>query len=156
MAIPQTVANGMMSGVIGGLSHWGPKRVRTCVLASTEAENNVFGRAFTIADGGVESVQAGGEGHFAGIMIHPKAHMIQEDNQPNGYVGEFLDMGEVYSHVVGAEGAAIGAQVYYVVATGQLTVDDNEGANPEVPNCKIERHAPSTATPSLAVIRLTN
>lgn len=157
MAIPTTIQDGLVSGVVGTLSHWGPMRARTAVLESDDAENNVFGRAFTFNDQDVESVQAGGDGVFAGIMVHPEAHRVDEF-QPNGYVGEFLDMGEIYVEVAGAASSEIGDPVYFIEATGELTTAAGEApdANTVVPNARIERHLPSSQTPNLVVIRLTN
>lgn len=156
MAIPTSISNGLVSGVVGTLSHWGPMRVRTAVINTTVPENNVFGRAFTFADESVESVQAGGAGTFAGIMVHPEAHKIA-DEMPNGYVGEFLDMGEIFVEVADAASAEIGDPVYFIEATGALTTAAGaDPANTQVPNARIERHLPSAETPNLVVIRLTN
>lgn len=165
MAIPTSIATGLISGIVGALSHWGPMRARTAVINSETEANNVFGRAFTFEDQTVETVQAGGDGVFAGILVHPEAHKITADGVPNGYVGEFLDMGEIYVQVEGAADAAIGDPVYFVPETGALTATDGSdpGAEPpvaatntEVPNARIERHLPSAETPNLVVIRLTN
>ena len=161
MAIPTSIRDGLISGAVGTLSHWGPMRARTAVIDTEDESNNVFGRAFTFADETVESVQAGGDGTFAGILVHPEAHKITENGVPNGYVGEFLDMGEIFVEVAGADAAAIGDPVYFVAATGELTTAEDDGgdpavANTQVPNARIERHLPSAETPNLVVIRLTN
>lgn len=155
MPIPTSIADGLVSGIVGTLSHWGPMRARTAVLDSGDEANNVFGRAFTFADDSVETVQAGGAGFFAGILVHPEAHKIGAF-QPNGYVGEFLDMGEIYVEVEGAADASLGDPVYFT-ADGSLTAAAGaEPANTEVPNARFDRHLPSSETPNLAVIRLTN
>lgn len=158
MAIPTSIATGLISGIVGALSHWGPSRVRTAVIDSTAEANNVFGRAFTFADQADETVQAGGEGVFAGILVHPEAHKIAAAGVPNGYFGEFLDMGEIYVEVAEAAAAEIGDPVYFVPATGALTTVAGVApdANTQVPNARIERHLPSAETPNLVVIRLTN
>lgn len=154
MAIPMTVETGMISGVPGEIAFHGPTRVRTAVIDSADNKNNVFGRAYTIKDGEPEAgvyVQAGGAGHFAGIMISPKAYNL--DKELNGTQGEFLDMGEVYVRLE-SEGAKFGDKVYFVPATGELTTE--EEGNTLVPNCIVERNTPSAEQPTLAVIRLTN
>jgi hypothetical protein len=153
MAISKTVNANLLSGVVGALSHWGPMRARTAILDTATEANNVFGRAFTFRDAAVETVQAGGAGAFAGIMVHPKAYRTG-GFQPNGSVGEFLDMGEIFVEVAGAAASTIGAPVYFIPATGALTATATD--NTLVPNAKFERHLPSAATPQLAVIRLTN
>lgn len=154
MAFPNSVTSKlrMQSGVIGEVSHAGPKRARTAIVNSTVETNNVFGRAFTFDDMAVESVKAGGEGVFAGILINPKAYALTEWNGVfNGSIGEFLDMGEIYVEVEGAEAGQIGAVVNYN-ADGSLTL----GEGTAIPNCVLERHLPSKETPNLCVIRLTN
>lgn len=154
MTFPNTVTSKlrMQAGVIGEVSHVGPKRARTAILNTKEEKNNVFGRAFTFEDMGVESVKAGGEGVFAGIFINPKAYALTEWNGAyNGSIGEFLDMGEIYVEVEGASEGKIGDKVNYK-ADGSLTL----GEGTEIPNCVIERHLPSQEVPNLCVIRLTN
>ena len=151
MAIPKTVQDGLISGVVGTISHAGPTRCRAAVLDSASDKNNIFGYAFTFKDG--DTVQAGGAGAFAGVMIHPHAYRLDE-HQPNGSYCEFLDMGEVFVSVKDSGESKIGDKVYYVAATGELTTV-KEG-NTLVPNCVFERHLPSAETPNLCVIRLTN
>ena len=153
MPIPTTIQDGLISGVVGTLSHWGPMRVMTAVIDTETEANNVFGRAFTYNDETVETVQAGGDGQFAGILVHPEAWKFGE-YQENGSIGEFLDMGEIYVEVAGADGASIGDAVYFDPATGELTVTAEGGT--EIPNARIARHLPSAETPHLVLIRLTN
>lgn len=153
MPIPNTISEGMISGVVGTLSHWGPMRVLTAVIDSADESNNVFGRAFTYNDETVETVQAGGAGFFAGILVHPEAWKLG-DNQENGSIGEFLDMGEIFVEVDDADASSIGDPIYFVPATGALTTVALD--NTEVPNARIARHLPSAETPNLVLIRLTN
>lgn len=96
MAIPKSVANGLISGVVGEISHAGPIRAVSAILSSADEKLNIFGRAYTYKDDSVESVQVGGKGAFAGIMINPKAYRIEEAFARNGTQGEFLTMGEVF------------------------------------------------------------
>lgn len=96
MAIPKSVANGLISGVVGEISHAGPIRAVSAILSSADEKLNIFGRAYTYKDDSVESVQVGGKGAFAGIMINPKAYRIEEEFARNGTQGEFLTMGEVF------------------------------------------------------------
>ena len=152
MPIPTSISEGMISGIVGTLSHWGPMRVMTAVIDSTDEANNVFGRAFTYSDESVETVQAGGDGFFAGILVHPEAWKLGE-SQENGSIGEFLDMGEIFVEVAGADASSIGDPVYYA-ADGSLTATADDGT--EVPNARIARHLPSAETPNLVLIRLTN
>ena len=152
MAFPSSTTGKLLSGVIGEVSHAGPKRARTAIVNSAEEENNVFGYAFTFDDMSAESVKAGGEGVFAGILINPKAYALTEWNGVfNGSIGEFLDMGEIYVEVEGASEGKIGDAVNYN-ADGSLTL----GEGTAIPNCVLERHLPSKETPNLCVIRLTN
>src|SRR5690606_32815615 len=118
MAIPNTARTALLSGFPGNLSHDGPTRAASCVLKTTTEANNVFGRAFTYEDADKETVQAGGTGVFAGIMINPKAYAIDTDYAANGTVAEFLTMGEVYVEIKGSS-PAIGNKVYFIPATGE-------------------------------------
>lgn len=152
--IPTTIQNGLISGVVGTLSHYGPMRARTGVLDSATQANNVFGRAFTFNDDEVESFQAGGGGQFAGILVNPHAYFIEGQSVANGTPVELLDMGEIFVQLAGVADAEIGDPVYYVPATGALTLVATD--HTLVPNCRLERHLPSPQTPHLAIIRLTN
>lgn len=153
MPIPTTVSDGLISGVVGTLSNWGPMRAVTAVLDSDDETNNVFGRAFTYKDESVESVQAGGDGAFAGILVHPEAYKLGP-YMDNGSVGEFADMAEIFVEVAGAENAGFKAPIYYDENTGELTAVEADGTL--VPNAEIRRHLPSAETPNLVLIRLTN
>lgn len=152
--IPTTIQDGLVSGIVGTRSHYGPLRGRTGVLASDDESNNVFGRAFTFVDEELETFQAGGGGYFAGILIHPHAYAIDGPTVRNGTPVELVDMDEVYVELEGAAGATFGDPVYYVPATGELTLTELD--NVLVPNARVERHLPSPQTPNLAIIRLTN
>lgn len=162
MAIPNTARTSLLSGFPGNLSHDGPTRAASCVLKSATESNNVFGRAFTYESAANETVQAGGAGVFAGILINPKAYAIDTDYAGNGTVAEFLQMGEVYVEIAGTT-PAIGDKVYFIPATGEITVDADDGATPtpndytEIVGATIVRHAVSTNATggTLAVISLT-
>lgn len=154
MAIPKTIQNRIPSGVIGEIAFDGPVRARTAILGSSAAALNVFGSAFTIKDLAKSEVQAGGAGAFAGIMINPKTNGV-ELTVPNGNQSEFLDMGEIYAVVTGANAdTALKTPVYFVPATGALTLTSED--NTLIPNCVIERNAPTADVPGLCVLRLTN
>ena len=154
MAIPKTIQNRIPSGVIGEIAFDGPTRARTAILGSSDASLNVFGSAFTIKDLANSEVQAGGAGAFAGIMINPKTNGV-ELTVPNGNQSEFLDMGEIYAVVTGANAdTALKTPVYFVPATGALTLTSED--NTLIPNCVIERNAPTADVPGLCVLRLTN
>ena len=45
MAIPKSVANGLISGVVGEISHAGPIRAVSAILSSADEKLNIFGRA---------------------------------------------------------------------------------------------------------------
>ena len=155
MAIPNKIYDRMVSGVIGEVAFDGPTRARTAILSSTDETNNLFASAYTFTDVSATTVAAGGAGVFAGLMISPKANGSGELYVPNGEQSEFLDMGEIYADVDGAdETTAIKTPVYYIPATGKLTITSTD--NTLVPNCVIERNAPSAVTPTLCVLRLTN
>lgn len=159
MAITNQIPSEMVSGVVGEVAFDGPTRA-TGVIVDSGAVPAVIGHAATYKTNSVESIKAGGAGVFAGIIIHPKAYAVDSDTLEDGTQCEVLSMGEVYVKLA-SDGAVIGDPVYYVPATGELTAaaDDGEAeptANTAIPNCVVSRHNVSVATPTLAVIKLTN
>ncbi|MEM8140922.1 hypothetical protein Q4R50_13805 [Morganella morganii] len=153
MAIPNTVANGMISGVIGEISHNGPTRVTAAVLSSADETKNLFGRAYTWKDDSAELVQIGGNGAFAGIMINPKAYRIGEEYARNGTQGEFLTMGEINAEIT-AGVKKINAPVVFSPADGSLSAKAKAEAGDLVIGF-VSRHIESAESPHLCVIRLT-
>ncbi len=153
MAIPNTVANGMISGVIGEISHYGPTRVTAAVISSADETKNLFGRAYTYKDDSVESVQVGGDGAFAGIMINPKANRIGEEYARNGTQGEFLTMGEINAEIT-AGVKKINVPVVFSPADGSLSAKAKAEAGDLVIGF-VSRHIESAESPHLCVIRLT-
>lgn len=152
MAIPKSVANGMISGVVGEVSHFGPLRATSAVLDSADEKKNLFGLAYTYKDASVESVQPGGNGAFAGIMINPKAYRIETEYARNGTQGEFLTMGEVYVEVIESAGAINMPVVFN--ADGELTAKATLDAGDKVIGF-VSRHVGSAETPHLCLVRLT-
>ncbi|WP_373567352.1 structural cement protein Gp24 [Xenorhabdus yunnanensis] len=152
MAIPKSVANGLISGVVGEISHEGPVRVTSAVLSSADETKNGFGLAYTYQDNHAETVRVGGEGAFAGIMINPKAYRIGADYALNGTTGEFLTMGEVYTQLETGV-ARINAPVVFD-ADGKLSAKEPITASDRVIGF-VSRHVESAETPDLCVVRLT-
>ena len=154
MAIPHTAINELVSGIPGEQAFDGPTRALTALLDSTTEANNVFGRAFTYTDESVESVQAGGTGLFAGIMINPKSYLLDVEYARNGTQSEFGFMGEWYVQL-STTGGTIGDPIYFVNATGALGHGTAAAGQTQIPNAVISRHNVSPQTPTLAVVRLT-
>lgn len=165
MAIRNSIT-AMRTAVIGTLAFDGPQRAVPLVLDSTDADDNVFGRAFTYKT--ENTAQAGGAGTFAGIMANPHAYAIDQVTAKNGTAGEFLHMGELFVKLVPAVVTgktsvvpAIGSKVYFVAATGELTVDPNDQdtvpvSHTEIKGAVVSRHTPVSETGGhLAVISLT-
>lgn len=168
MAIPNSIVD-FKSGIPGTLSHAGPVRALSAILDSQDADNNAFGRAFTHKDTGTSTVQAGGDGAFAGIMVNPHAHAIDSPLVSNGQSSEFLHMGEVFVKIVPAVDTgknpvapAVGNKVYFVEDTGEITCDPTDQAaaptsHIEIVGAAVVRHAPADMADGsqLAVISLT-
>lgn len=154
MAIPYTAINQLVSGIPGEQAFDGPTRALAALLNTTTEANNVFGRAFTYRDEAVESVQAGGTGLFAGIMINPKAYLLDVGYALNGTQAEFGFMGEWFVSLT-TTGATIGDLIYFVNATGELGHGTAGAGQTQIPNAVVSRHNVSPETPTLAVIRLT-
>lgn len=160
MGFQTAIKKALGFGVPGELAFEGPLRAQPGVLKSADAANNVIGRAFSIdpADG---TYIAGGAGAFGGILANPKVYpalgtqaggpLAPSQTLPNGTIAEFVSMGEIVVTLDGTAGE-IGASVYYVTATGVLTL--NATGTTAIPNAKLVRYEHSGA--GLAVIRLTN
>lgn len=145
MAFPGVVGV-MKSGIPGTRSHEGPLRAIAGILDSDTEANNVFGRLFTYNDQDVETFQAGGTGPIAGIMISPLTYniaMAGDGFLANGNTVEFLAEGEVCVQVDAR--AAIGTPLYYVQATGAISVTAGDGKT-QIPGAYISRHMPSVET----------
>ena len=154
MAIPFQIPAGMISGVPGEVAFDGPTRAVPSIEDSG-AVPFVIGRAATYKNAAVDSVQAGGTGAFAGIIIHPKAYAVDTATQQDGEQCELLTMGEVYVQLA-TTGAVIGSPIFFTNATGVLSHGTAAAGQTQIPNCVVSRHNVSVATPTLAVIKLTN
>lgn len=153
MAIPNSFSSQLISGNVGEVAFSGARRVVTATINSTTETNNVFGRVFTYSSTATETVQAGGAGAIAGILVHPKAHAIDADYMFNGSVGEFAFEGEFFLDV-GAAAAVIGSKVYYVNATGALGIGTASAGQTQLPNAQVVRHdgSPTAQGNVLAVV----
>ena len=154
MPIPYTAINELVSGIPGEQAFDGPVRALTALLDTETESNNVFGRAFTYSDESVESVQAGGTGLFAGLLINPKAYLLDVEYARNGTQAEFGFMGEWYVQLT-TTGGTIGDPIYFVNETGELGHGTAGAGQTQIPNAVISRHNVSPQTPTLAVVRLT-
>jgi hypothetical protein len=162
MAFPNTVIGDLVSGLVGEISFDTPYTGISAVVDSTDEANNVFGRAFTYADDTVETVQAGGAGVFAGIMVNPKAHAFgviggttpTADTLPNGYPSEFMHEGECYVLLINSAAAVIGDPVYFVDATGELGAGTAVAGQTQILGAEVFRHNVSPEVPTLATIRI--
>lgn len=154
MALPYQIPSTMISGVVGEVAFDGPTRAITSIIDS-DAVPAIIGYAMTYDDESLESVQAGGAGLFAGILINPKAYAIDSNVLAEGSQCECLFMGEVYVQLA-TTGATIGDLVYFTNATGALGHGTAGAGQTQIPNCVVSRHNVSAATPTLAVIKLTN
>lgn len=165
MAIRNSIT-AMRTAIVGTLAFDGPTRAVPLILDSASEANNVFGRAFTYKT--EDTAQAGGAGVFAGIMTNPHAYAIDQVTAKNGTAGEFLHMGEVFVKLVPAVvsgetpvAPAIGSKVYFVAATGELTVDPTDQdtvpvSHTEIKGAVVSRHTPVAETGGhLAVVSLT-
>lgn len=154
MPIPFTAINQLVSGIPGEQAFDGPVRALSALLDTTTEANNVFGRAFTYNDESVESVQAGGTGLFAGLMINPKIYLLDVEYAYNGTQAEFGFMGEWFVQLT-TTGGTIGDPIYFVNATGELGHGTAAAGQTQIEGAVISRHNVSPETPTLAVVRLT-
>ncbi|HIC0447225.1 TPA: structural cement protein Gp24 [Escherichia coli] len=164
MSFPTAINKSLAFGVPGEFYAEGPSRVRPAILQSTDAKNNVFGRAFSqISD----HVGAGGsEELFAGILVNPKSQPMYGDSTnplspsmtlPNGLNAEFCSMGILVVSFTSA--VAVGQKVVFDTTTGELSTvapaATSAGTGKAfVPNCRVSHFTTAGAGP--AVITLTN
>lgn len=175
MTFQSTVFNNIGFGVVGELFLNGPLRAQPGRLDSTDAANNVMGRAFTIKDDATASfetaadpqpldVQAGGSGVFAGILANPKVYAL------SGTAGDTLassltlpnnTMVELVQECAGvvitlAAACAIGDWVWFNTTTGILQTTAPGASAPvgtaRVPNGRITRY--ESAAAGLAVMEM--
>ena len=175
MTFQSTVSNNIGFGVVGETFLDGPLRAQPGRLDSTDAANNVIGRAFTVKDDATASfetsddpqpldVQAGGTGRFAGILCNPKVYPLAGTVAggtlasslvlPNNMMVELMQECAGLIVTLGA-GTAIGNWVYFTNATGVITTAapglDNAPANStRVPGGHVVRY--ESAAAGLAVI----
>ena len=160
MAFPSSVISDLVSGIPGEIAFDAPYTGITAIVDTTTEANNVFGRAFTYKNEAVESVQAGGTGLFAGLMVNPKAHAINTlaattDSVSNGRVAEFCVKGEVYVLLSAGTAVTIGDPVFFVNADGTLGAGTAAAGQTQIAGATVVRHNPSAANaPALAVVRL--
>ena len=160
MAFPSSVISDLVSGIPGEIAFDAPYTGITAIVDTTTEANNVFGRAFTYKNEAVESVQAGGTGLFAGLMVNPKAHAINTlaattDSVSNGRVSEFCVEGEVYVLLSVGTAVTIGDPVFFVNADGTLGAGTAAAGQTQIAGATVVRHNPSAANaPALAVVRL--
>lgn len=123
---PSVTAGALGSGVIGEMHNDGPRRAQTYILSSSDATNNVIGRAFTNVS--ERHATAGGTGKFVGILANPKVYssfgtaaggtLANTLTLPNNTIAEIVSMGSIF--VTLAADAAIGDLVLYNTTTGIL------------------------------------
>lgn len=175
MTFQSTVNANIGFGVVGEISLNGPLRAQPGRLDSTDAANNVIGRAFTVKDDATASfetaadpqpldVQAGGTGVFAGILGIPKVYALG-GTVAGGTLASSLvlpnnTMVELVQETAGmivtlAAACAIGDWVYFTNATGVITtaapgIDNAPALSTRIPGGRVTRY--ESAAAGLAVI----
>lgn len=140
-------------GVVGELAYEGPLRGQPGILDSTDAANNVVGRAFSIKAGATGSwaagsagaadpkpiaMEAGGNGPFGGILANPKVYttagtlaggaLAATTVLPNDTPAEFVTEGDIVVNFPAATNP--GDWVYYLQASGILATTAPGAAAP--------------------------
>lgn len=166
MSFQSTVRSLLAAGVVGEIIFDGPHRAEPRILNTTDAANNVIGRAFTQVAASDTDVEAGGTGVFAGILANPLEYasygtaadgpLAPTITLPNNTGASLVKMGTMI--VALTTGANIGDEVCYVNATGELLAvapgDPAGTGNTKIPNCVVVRENIPSA--GLAYIQLTN
>ena len=160
MAFPSTVISDLVSGIPGEIAFDTPYVGITALINTTTEANNVFGRALTYRDEAIESVQVGGTGLFAGLLVNPKESAVNAigvtgDVVSNGRTVEACVRGEIYVLLSAGTSVTIGDGIYFVNADGTLGAGTAITGQTQIANATVVRHNPSAANaPSLAVVRL--
>ena len=160
MAFPSSVISDLVSGIPGEIAFDTPYIGATALINTTTEANNVFGRALTYRDESIESVQVGGTGLFAGLLVNPKESAVNAigvtgDVVSNGRTVEACVKGEVYVLLSAGTSVTIGDGVYFVNADGTLGAGTAVAGQTQITGASVVRHNPSAANaPSLAVVRL--
>ncbi len=131
MGFQSTVRIDQTDAIVGEIVFGGPLRAEPKRTLSTDAANNVFGRAFQqvagVANDGNVSADAGEAGIFAGIMVSPKEHALLGTSAgtleasltiPNNTEATFLKEGTIA--VIFDRAANIGDIVAFNFDTGVL------------------------------------
>lgn len=162
MAFPASVLSDIVSGIPGEIGFDAPYTGVTAIIDTTTEANNVFGRALTYKSETIESFEAGGTGKFAGILVNPKAHAVNNigtigDAVSNGRTVEAMVEGECYVLLTVGTAVTIGDGVFFVNATGALGAGTAAAGQTQIAGAEVFRHNPSAANaPSLALIRIKN
>ena len=160
MAFQTTVLADLVSGIPGEIAFDSPYTGIAAVINSASAANNVYGRAMCYVDEAVETIGAGGNGKFAGLLVNPKTSAVVNigdtaDSVPNGTPVETMLEGECYALLSVGTTVTIGDAVYFVNATGALGAGNAGIGETQIVGAQVFRHNPSAANaPSLAVIRI--
>lgn len=160
MALPQTVEDFLPSGIPGEIASHYPVAARSVQVVGADAQN-IFGHAFTFSSQAKLQVKPGGSGVFAGILANPKAHANEIGTVSKNTVGDLVFGGEIFVFLA-ADNAAIGSDLYFIPATGQLTTDADDGEETptnytKIEGARVERLISSDssgAKQSLAIVRL--
>ena len=167
-----SVAAVMGFGVVGEAFLDRMSRVQPGILDTATAANNVFGRAFTVSagadgtPGSAITVEAGGTGNFAGILVNPKNHasygtsaggpLAASLTLPNNVVAEFCKDADGIIVTFADEEANEGDWVEFAQATGVLSPLAPMAAatvgSTIIDGARVERY---DVTSGLAVISLT-
>lgn len=168
MAFQQNVFKYQGTGVYGGMYSDAPRVVQSFILNSSDAANNVYGRAFT-KDAVQGFAYAGGipagNVSFAGFLVNPKVTPSFGDGVnplnptltlENGQVGEFLTRGFIYVNLLST--GTVGDNIYYNVVTGGLVASNTHLDSPLGPPGSAFAHARvavyNVTTPGLAIIEV--
>lgn len=163
MPFQNTVRRDQATGIVGDLVIGGPVRGQPGILASSDATNNVVGRALRHLAGEDLKVSADvATGAFAGILANSKIYALLGNTSgtlepdltlPNETMVQLITMtsGILVSL---STAAAIGHNVFYATATGVLAAaaGNTLADHVMIPRAKIVR---CNTTPGLAIVELT-
>lgn len=144
MAFQSEVRLDITSYLVGEIVFSGPLRAEPKILNSTDAANNVFGRAFQQVSGSGNDLEVsadiGSDGVFAGIMVNPKEHVTSGTASggslaptltlANNESATFLKEGTIAVEVNLTTAVNIGDDIFYNYTDGTLTAQAPGGTAP--------------------------
>ena len=165
MAFPSQVRFAQTSAIVGDFIADGPRRGFSAILASTNAANNVVGRALKHVANSDTDVTTDAAGDFAGILVNSKNYALRGTAAggtlaptlvlPNNTDVEVAEMGKI-AVLFTTTNNSIGNNVFYSDTDGSIGTADGTtlAGHTQIPNASVITQ--NVLTAGLGFIKITN